>query len=247
LILGRHEVLAALTSKKPPESIFLSASAHGPGIDGIRQAASRRQVKIQTMDPRLFRRKFGDEAQGIAAKAGVFAYSELKDIISEIRPEEPAILIALNEVEDPRNLGAVVRTAEVAGVRGVIIPKHRSAGMTEWALRTAQGAAAHLPVARVTNLAGAIEEMKEQGFWAIGLQGGASDRYDMISYPDKLVMVVGGEDAGLGKVVAGVCDKLVAIPVFGRTSSLNLSVSTAVVLFEILRQKGFQGGKSVSY
>lgn len=232
---------ASLDSPTPPETVFLAASAHGPAIEAIRAAASRRQVKVQTLEPALFRRRFGEDAQGVAARAGAFAYADLETLLAGLPPAGPVILLALHQVEDPRNLGAIVRTAEVAGVAGLLIPKHRAAGMSGGALRTAQGAASWLPVARVTNLAQALETLKGKGFWIYGLEAGVPTRYDQPSYPERLVLVAGGEDAGLGRLVADRCDQLVGIPVRGRTSSLNVSVSTAVVLFEILRQQGFPG------
>ncbi|RCK79002.1 MAG: 23S rRNA (guanosine-2'-O-) -methyltransferase rlmB [Candidatus Ozemobacter sibiricus] len=239
VLVGRHEVLAALDSPTPPELVFLAASAHGPGIEAIRQAASRRQVKLQVLAPDLFRRRFGEQAQGVAARAGAYAYADFEAIRRGLPATGPVILLALHQVEDPRNLGAIVRTAEAAGVAAVLIPKHRAAGMTAGALRTAQGAAAWLPVARVTNLAQTLATLKQHGFWVYGLDAAGAERYDRVTYPERVVLVAGGEDAGLGRVVAGLCDQTVAIPLAGRTPSLNVGISTAIVLFEILRQREF--------
>ncbi len=238
-MLGRHEVLAALDSPTPPETVFLAASAHGPGVDAVRRAASRRRVKLQVVAPDLFRRRFGDAAQGVAAQAGAFAYADFAALLHGLPAAGPIVLLALHQVEDPRNLGAIVRTAEAAGVAGLLIPKHRAAGMTTGALRTAQGAAAWLPVARVTNLAQTLETLKQHRFWIYGLDAAGAERYDRVTYPERVVLVAGGEDAGLGRVVAGLCDQMVAIPLAGRTPSLNVGISTAVVLFEVLRQRGF--------
>ena len=150
----------------------------------------------------------------------------------------------MNHVEDPRNLGAIVRTAEIAGAVGIIIPKNRAAGMTEWAMRTAQGASAYLPVARVTNIGVAVERLREEGFWLYGVEEKGEIRYDEERYSPRIGLVIGGEDAGLGEKVKGMCDRRVRIPMFGKTASLNVSVSVGIVLYEVLRQRNFVGEKA---
>jgi len=220
------------------ETIFLSSGLKGPVVAKIHEMASSAGVPVKELNAEIFGKKFGDKSQGVAATAGAFTYCEL-EWLSERALAGSQVIVALNQVEDPRNLGAIVRTVEAAGCAGVIIAKHRSAGMTEWAVRTAQGAAAHLPVARVTNIADAIGKLKEEGFWVVGLDGAADKIFTAAVYNGPILLVAGGEDAGLGERVKKCCDELVAIPLCGKTSSLNVSVSTAVVLFEICRQKDF--------
>jgi len=238
IIKGRHEVLQALEGGQTIDSVVISTAVKGPVGGQIRELASHRHIPVKELGPDLFERKFGAKSQGVAAIGGVFEYCELADLIDRL-PQGRRILVALNHVEDPRNLGAIVRTVEASGCGGVIIPKHRAAGMTEWAIRTAQGAAAHLPVARVNNMGTALEQLKESGFWVVGLEGSAEKKYDELMYNSDVVLVAGGEDAGLGERIQRVCDDLVAIPLIGKTPSLNVSVSTAVVLYEILRQRRF--------
>ncbi len=238
VIKGRHEVLSALEAGQKLETIFLSSGFKGPILARVKELASAAKIPVKELNSEVFGKKFGDKSQGIAAMAGAFDYAELDDLIKKALAHSQ-VLVALNQVEDPRNLGAIVRSVEAAGCDGVIIAKHRSAGMTEWAIRTAQGAAAHLPVARVTNIADSIEKMKEAGFWVVGLDGTAKKVFTDAVYKGPILLVAGGEDAGLGERVKKCCDELVAIPLCGKTSSLNVSVSTAVVLFEICRQKDF--------
>jgi len=236
--------LAALKAGTAIELLLIQFGCRGTQIDEIIEPAKELQIKFQLVPPETFKRQVLGHAQGVAAKAGAFAYTEFEELIAKAKAAPNVILVALNNVEDPRNLGAIVRTAEVAGALGVLIPLHRAAGMTEWAIRTSQGAALHLPVSRVKNMGDALETLKKVGFQIIGLDEKGEERYDHPRYSGKLVIVSGGEDAGLGERVSGVCDLRVNLPMLGKTPSLNVSVSTAVVLYEVLRQQGFAGKKS---
>ena len=238
ILKGRHEVVQALESGQQLDSVVISTALKGPVGSVVRELASKAQIPVKEMNPDLFARKFGEKSQGIVAIGGTFAYCSLEEI-AEKATAGRGILVALNHVEDARNLGAIVRTVEASGCSGVLIPKHRSASMTEWAVRTAQGAASYLPVARVNNIAEALQKLKEIGYWVVGLDGDAPKRYDEVVYSGRIVMVAGGEDAGLGERVRKICDDVVSIPLVGHTPSLNVSVSTAVALYEILRQKEF--------
>lgn len=238
-VVGRHEVIELLRANRPIEAVVIADSAHGEAIREIREEAHRRKLKLQVIPVQAFRRRYGDDTQGVAAKTGAFEYTEFDALLDTCEKDPEAVLVALNHVEDPRNLGAVVRTVEASGAAGIVIPRERAAAMTGGAIRTAQGAASHLPVAKVVNLGVAIETAKKRGFWVVGLDGAAPKRYDEVRYTGRVMLVVGGEDVGLGIRIGGACDECVSIPLGGKTPSLNVSVSTAVALFEILRQKGF--------
>ncbi|MBF0499140.1 MAG: 23S rRNA (guanosine(2251)-2'-O)-methyltransferase RlmB [Candidatus Riflebacteria bacterium] len=237
LVIGRHEVLAALRAGTPIEGLLLREGIRG--TEDVIEAARLRSVKWQFLPPEAFNKKYPNAKQGFVARLGAFAYADMDKLLADAKAAKRAIVVALNHVEDPRNLGAVVRTAECVGAHGVIIPLHRAAGMTEWAIRTSQGAALHLPVARVVNIGEAIEQFRRAGFHIVGLAENGSNRYDQVRYMDKLVLVVGGEDEGLGPRIRAVCDDIVRLPMFGKTPSLNVSVSTSVALYEILKQHGF--------
>ena len=235
---GRHEVVQALESGQSLNSVYISAAVRGGIAAQIKELASKASVPVKELSPDIFEKKFGEKTQGVAAEAAAFEYSELDELI-ERAEEGHQVLVALNQVEDARNLGAIVRTVEAMGCDGVIIPKYRSAGMTEWAVRTAQGAAAWLPVARVNNLCEALEDLKKAGYWVTGLDGSADKQLKDVKYDSKVVLVAGGEDVGLGDRVKKTCDDIVKIPMAGRTPSLNVSVSVGMAIYEILSQKNF--------
>ena len=165
-------------------------------------------------------------------------YSSVEDIleISKKRNEKPFILI-LDGVEDPRNLGAIIRTAEGAGVHGIIIPKHRSTGLTDVVARTSSGAIEYVPVAKVTNIAQTIDGLKERGVWVYGVDMDGEKSYDKLSYSEPLAIVIGGEGKGIRSLVRKACDETVRIPLHGKVSSLNVSVAAGVVLFEIAKHR----------
>lgn len=235
---GRHEVLQALESGQSLKAVYVSLSVKGGVVGQIKELASKSAVPVKELSPDLFEKKFGEKSQGIAAEASEFQYTDFDELIKKAESGHQ-VIVALNQVEDARNLGAIVRTVEAMGCDGVIIPKHRSAGMTEWAIRTAQGASAWLPVSRVNNMSDSLEELKEKGYWVVGLDGEASKQLTDVKYDSKVVLVAGGEDVGLGERVKKSCDDIVKIPMFGHTTSLNVSVSVAMAIYEILRQKKF--------
>lgn len=236
LIRGRHEVVEALKGDTKIESIVVSTAMRGGLLAELKELSRGRNLAIKELSSEIFAKKYGEKSQGVVAICGLYEYSTLEEIISEAS-QKNEVIIALNQVEDARNLGAIVRTAEVAGCGGIIIPKHRSAGMTEWAMRTAQGAASHLKVARVGNLTDAIEALKKNGYWVVGLEGEAEKLYTDFVYTGKVVLVAGGENVGLGERLRKACDELVFLPMFGKTSSLNVSVSVGIAVYEVLRQK----------
>ena len=235
---GRHEVIQALESGQSLNAVYISLSVKGPITNQIKELASTKSVPVKELAPDIFEKKFGEKTQGVAADASEYKYTEFDELIKKAENGHQ-VIIALNQVEDARNLGAIVRTVEAIGCDGVIIPKHRSAGMTEWAIRTAQGASAWLPVSRVNNLSDALEELKDKGYWVVGLDGSATKELKEVKYDSKVVLVAGGEDAGLGDRVKKSCDDVVKIPMSGKTTSLNVSVSVAMAIYEILRQKNF--------
>lgn len=235
---GRHEVIQALESQQSLSAVYISLGVKGAIVSKIKELASNLSIPVKELNSDIFEKKFGEKTQGIAAEASEFEYTDFNELI-KLAENGKHIIVALNQVEDARNLGAIVRTVEAMGCDGVVIPKHRSAGMTEWAIRTAQGAASWLPVSRVNNLSDALDELKENGYWIAGLDGDSEKQLTDVYYNDKIVLVAGGEDAGLGERVKKECDDIVKIPMSGKTTSLNVSVSVAMALYEILRQRNF--------
>jgi len=235
-LAGFNAVLGALESPfRRLERVLILKGRRGERFHEIRQAARRAGVPVLEADgERLARLAGSARHQGVVALASSAAYTPLEDLIASCR--EGGWLILLDQVEDPRNLGAVIRTAAAVGARGVVIPEHRSAGLGPGASRSAAGALAIVPVARCRNIADLLGDLKEEGFWAAGLDQAGEAAWDRVDYPEKLALVVGGEARGLRPRVRKACDTLVSIPLSAGVESLNLSVAAAVILYEALRQ-----------
>ncbi len=183
--------------------------------------------------------------QGLVAVTTAKQYSHLEDLVENKRGEH-SLIVVLDGVEDPHNLGAIVRTADGAGADGVVIPERRAAGVTSIVAKVSAGAIEYLPVARVTNIARSVEELKARNIWVVGLDERGTQRYDEIDYCMDCAIVMGGEGGGLHDLVARNCDFLVNIPMFGGVSSLNVSVAAGVVLYEAVRQRRLSGEASKS-
>jgi 23S rRNA (guanosine2251-2'-O)-methyltransferase len=238
-VLGRRSVLEALRAERPIARIVVAGTAdmRGP-LEAIVRTARARGIRIETVDRRhLDRVAHGLMHQGVVAVLAAAPTVDLDGLLERIaaRGERP-FLVALDGVQDPHNLGAVIRTADAAGAHGVIIPKRRAAGLGPAATRAAAGATAHVPIAQVTNLSAAIDRMKQAGVWAIGADPDATERYDEVQLAPPIVLVLGGEHRGLHRLVREKCDRLVRIPLRGRTASLNVSVAAALLLYEAARR-----------
>ena len=183
-----------------------------------------------------------DEMAGTGAHQGVVAvtsskqYTNLEDVIVAKRSEH-SLIVVLDGVEDPHNLGAILRTADAAGADGVVIPERRAAGVTGTVTKVSAGASEHLPIARVTNIARSLDELKDSNIWTVGLDERGSQTYDALDYKMDCAIVLGAEGKGLHDLVAKKCDFLVSIPMLGMVSSLNVSVAGGVVLYEAVRQR----------
>ncbi len=238
MICGRNPVREALRAGRPVHKIIVAGKGNG-ALREIATLARARGVPVQFADrAALDRLTGGVRHQGVVALAAPVGYADPDGLVAG---KERPLLVALAGVQDPRNLGAVVRTAEAAGADGVVIPARRAAGITPAAEKAAAGALAHLPVARVTNLARFLEQMKEKGLWVVGADPEAEQVYWDADLRGPLVLVVGGEEAGLGRVVRAACDLLVRVPMTGRVGSLNASVAAALLIYEVLRQRRQDG------
>jgi len=240
--VGINAVLGALESpRRIVDRVLLEKGRGGPRIREIIEAARHAGVPVAEVDrQRLDRLAPGARHQGVAGLAAAGAYADLDQVVGACLPE--GRLVLLDGVEDPRNLGAVVRTAAAVGVRGIVIPEHRAAGLTPGAVRAAAGTLPAVPVARCRNIADLASDLKEQGFWIAGLDQSGELAWDQIQYPGRMALVVGGEAKGLRPRVRGACDAVLSIPLSAGVESLNLSVAAAVVLYEALRQERAGGG-----
>lgn len=238
LLVGRNPVVEALRAEIPASALFL---ALGVDVDerineAVQTAGDRGLSILEVSRAELDRMTGGVLHQGIGLKVPPYSYTELPDVLSAA--DGAPLLVALDGVTDPRNLGAVVRSAAAFGAHGVILPERRAAGMTATAWRTSAGAAARLPVARVTNLTRTLRSLQEQGFTVLGLDADGDVDSDSLEVgTDPVVIVVGSEGRGLSRLVGEACDQRVSIPMTNDTESLNASVAAAVLLAEVARQR----------
>jgi 23S rRNA (guanosine2251-2'-O)-methyltransferase len=225
VIYGRNAVREALRGRRRVHRLWATQQAAAEGWEPARVAV------VSTAE--VEERAGSDGHQGVAALVDPYPYADAGDLLD--RPEP--LLVALDEVTDPQNLGAICRTAEAAGATGVVIPERRSADVTPAVCKASAGAVEHLPVARVRNLADFLAEAKEHGCWVYGAAAGASTPYDRPDYTGGVVIVLGSEGKGLRPRVASMCDDLVALPLRGHVASLNVSATAAVLLYEMLQQR----------
>jgi len=238
-LTGIHAVREALEAARPLDSLLIAKGTHGARIEELVRLARKLDVPV-----RFEERAQVDRAAGTREHQGVVAYissAPTANFYDLLKPRAagrtPGLVVLLDGVEDPQNLGAIVRTSLAAGAQGVVIPERRAAGLTDAVARASAGALAHLPVARVTNLARAMEEMKDAGFWLVGLDERAEKLHTEIDLKVPVGIVLGGEGKGLHSLVRERCDFLVSIPTTGPVRALNVSVAAGVVLFEVVRQR----------
>jgi len=240
-LFGRNPVLELLRSgSRSVEELALLAEGRGPKLQELLALARQKGVKVsfRTRD-QLTAMAGSPHHQGVVARVAEAPYVELEDLLSlPAARGEAAFFLALDQVQDPRNLGAVLRIAEGAGAHGVILPKHSSAGLTPAAAKAAMGALEFVPVARETNLVSALGRLKEQGVWILGgVPSGGVPPWDVDLFPP-LCLVLGGEGTGVRPLVRRSCDFLVSLPMKGKVSSLNAAAAAAVLCYEVVRQRG---------
>lgn len=243
-IIGRNPVAEALKNGREIEKLILLRDGEGSLIK-IEGVARDRGIPIQYADRRsLSRMAEGDNHQGVIAVAAPYRYWELDELIRHaVKQKEPPLLILLDGIEDPHNLGAILRTADAAGAHGVIIPKRRAAGLTETAVKASAGAAEYVPVARVPNLGQAIEQLKEAGLWICGCDMDGAP-YDQAELTGGIGLVIGSEGRGVGRLIGEKCDFILSIPMCGQINSLNASNAAAVLMYEIRGQRRRQAEKT---
>ncbi len=239
LIEGRNAVTEALRAGRSLDKLFIAKGERDKTLGHIVSLARDAGVVVKECDRRKLDAMSATHAhQGVIAVAAVREYCDVEDLLSLAaeRGEEP-LLIACDEIADPHNLGAILRTAECVGAHGVIVPKRRSAGLTATVDKASAGAAEHLPVARVANLPSALEKLKSRGVWVCGAEADAPAALWDTDMRGPLCLVIGSEGAGMGRLVRERCDFTVSIPLRGRVTSLNASAAAAVMMYEVLRQR----------
>ena len=241
-LTGIHAVKEALEAGHAIDRIVIAKGRQDTRVEEIVQLARKRNISVRFEDrSQLDRLADSKDHQGVVALAAARAAATLDDILAAANAGTghgaKGLIVLLDGVEDPHNLGAIIRTALAAGAHGVVIPERRAAGLTDTVARATAGAISHLPVAKVTNLARTMEELKEAGYWLIGLDETADKSYTQADYTSQVGIVLGGEGKGLHELTRKRCDFVVSLPTTGPVKSLNVSVAAGVVLFEALRQR----------
>ncbi|MDR3288909.1 MAG: 23S rRNA (guanosine(2251)-2'-O)-methyltransferase RlmB [Peptococcaceae bacterium] len=238
IVYGKNAVRELLQSQRPLNKVLLQKESSGQGTSDILDALRERKIPYQFVERQaLDRLTEKQNHQGILAYVAPKEYAEVEDMLALAaqKQEDPCILL-LDQVEDPHNLGAVIRTVNAVGAHGVIIPKRRSVALTGTVAKTSAGAVEHVLVARVSNLVQTLKELKKAGCWIAGAEMDGQDIFQT-DLTGPRVVVVGGEGKGLGKLVRETCDELIRLPMRGEISSLNVSAASSVILYEILRQR----------
>lgn len=235
---GRNAVLEAFRSGKAVDKLFvLERCEDGPVRTILREAKKHDTMVKFVKKERLDQMSETGKHQGVIAMTAAYTYAEVEDILEAAREKgEPPFILLLDNIEDPHNLGAIIRTANLAGAHGVIIPKNRAVGLTATVARTSAGALNYTPVAKVTNLARTIEELKKQGMWFVCADMGGTQMYDL-DLKGSIGLVIGNEGEGVSKLVREKCDFIASIPMHGDIDSLNESVAAGVLAYEIVRQR----------
>jgi 23S rRNA (guanosine2251-2'-O)-methyltransferase len=232
LRIGVHAVLEALRARSPLNRVVIAQGVSPHRLQGIIDLCRELCVPVRFEGREALDRLSGGAAhQGVIAVGAEYRYAELEGLLGAAK-----LLVALDGVEDPHNLGAIIRTAHAAGAAGVVVPERRAAPLTEAVAKAAAGALEYLPVARVGNLNRALELLKERGFWIYGLDERGEQSYDAVEYATPTVFVLGAEGRGLHQQVRQRCDFLIRIPLSGKIASLNVSVAAGIVLFEWKRR-----------
>lgn len=239
IIEGRNAVAEALRAGTPIDKVFLLKGEVDLPLRQLANQARQQGAVLAEVDRHKLDAMSRTHAhQGIIAVAAVREYASVEDLLQAARDRgEPPLLVVCDELSDPHNLGAVIRTAECAGAHGLIIPKRRSAGLTAIVGKTSAGAVSYLPVARVANLTSVLKDLKKQGVWIFGTAAGASTNLYSADLKGPAAIVIGSEGDGMSRLVAENCDFLVSIPMKGHISSLNASAAAAILLYEAVRQR----------
>ena len=239
IIEGRNAVIEALRTDTPIDKIYLAKGETDATLGHIASTARNKGIVVVETDRRkLDERSITHSHQGVIAVTAVREYASVEDILESARSKgEQPLIVVCDELSDPHNLGAVIRTAECAGAHGVIIPKRRSAGLTAIVAKTSAGAVSHVPVARVPNIPTLLKDLKKEGLWVFGTAADGDTSLYKADLKGPAVIVIGSEGDGMGRLVSENCDFKVSIPMKGKLNSLNASAAAAILLYEAVRQR----------
>jgi len=237
-IIGRNPVMEAIRSGRDINKIWISEGANKGQIHKLLELANQNKVLIQTAPNKKLDSMVEGNHQGVVASVAAYEYAELDDlfVLAEKRNEQPFFLI-LDEIEDPHNLGSIMRTADAVGAHGIIIPKRRAVGLTAAVAKSSTGAIEYIPVARVTNLARTVEDLKQRGLWIVGTDAKGADDYRNLDGNMSLGLIIGSEGKGMSRILKEKCDFLIKLPMVGKVTSLNASVAASLLMYEVYRKR----------
>ncbi|THE12158.1 23S rRNA (guanosine(2251)-2'-O)-methyltransferase RlmB [Bacillus timonensis] len=237
-IIGKNPVIEALKSERDINKIWIAEGSNRGQMNLITSLAKEGNVMVQFVPKKKIDQMVEGNHQGVVAQVAAYEYAEVDDILAlaEKRNEAPFIIL-LDELEDPHNLGSILRTADAVGAHGVIIPKRRAVGLTATVAKASTGAIEYIPVARVTNLARTIDELKDRGVWIVGTDAKGKEDYRNIDGKMSIGLVIGSEGKGMGRLVKEKCDFLLRLPMQGKVTSLNASVAASLLMYEVYRKR----------
>jgi 23S rRNA (guanosine2251-2'-O)-methyltransferase len=246
LLYGIHPVLEQLRSGRPVSSIYLALKRGDQDAEEICYLATHQKITLKRVHHVELDRIAGTtKHQGVAAMAVCTPCPDLESLLAiSAQRGEPPFLFLLDSVEDPRNVGAIIRTAEAAGAHGLILPKRRASGLSPVVAKTSAGAISHLPIVRVTNLSQTIDQLKKESTWVVGLDVRGMTPYLQSDFQDGVAIVVGSEGEGIHRKILERCDQVVSLPMRGVVQSLNVSVAVGIIAYEVLRQRSTKGNRS---
>lgn len=239
MIIGKNPVMEALRSGRSVNKVFVSEQLNRNAHGKLKDLAKTAETIVQQVPKnKLDQLADGGNHQGVIAYVAAYQYAALDDLYEKAKSrDESPFFIILDELEDPHNLGSILRTADATGVHGVIIPKRRSVGLTATVAKTAAGAIEHIPVVRVTNIANTIEELKQKNVWVVGTDADGTEDYRELDGGIPIALVIGNEGKGMSRLVKEKCDWNVSLPMKGQVSSLNASVACSLLLYEVYRKR----------
>jgi len=235
---GKNPIIEALKSQRDINKILIAEGSQRGQMQQVIGLAKEANVIVQFVPKKKLDQMYEGSHQGVIAQVAAYEYAELDDLFSvaEKRNEAPFFLI-LDEIEDPHNLGSIMRTADASGAHGIIIPKRRAVGLTATVAKASTGAIEHIPVVRVTNLSRTIDELKDRGVWIAGTDAAGKEDYRAFDGTMPLALVIGSEGKGMGRIIGEKCDFLLSLPMVGKVTSLNASVAASLLMYEVYRKR----------
>jgi len=237
-IIGKNPVIEALKSNRDINKILIAEGSQRGQMQQVTQLAKEGGVLVQFVPKKKIDQITDQNHQGVLAYVAAYQYAEMDDLFAAAeKKNEPPFFLLLDEIEDPHNLGSIMRTADAVGAHGIIIPKRRAVGLTATVAKSSTGAIEYIPVVRVTNMARTLDELKERGVWIVGTDALGKEDYRQIDGTLPLGLVIGSEGKGMGRLVRDKCDFLIRLPMAGKVTSLNASVAAALLMYEVYRKR----------